>query len=373
MVKDYYGTLGIAPGASQEEVKQAYRRLAREYHPDIRKDDPHANERFKEINEAYYVLGDPDRRLQYDRFGQVGDMPARDFGRDFGDLFSPFDDLFEMFFGGRGRSAVQPREDEAAAGADLRYDLEVSLEEAARGTEKTITFSRLDTCAVCFGTGRERGSTPETCPTCQGAGELRYRQQTVFGSFTQVTTCRDCGGRGTVIRHPCRECGGTGRREAGRELSVQVPPGVDTGTRLRLRGEGEGGIHGGPRGDLYVIVHVRRHPVFTREGADLSCEVPISMLQAALGDEIRIPGIDGETTLAIPPGTQPGTRLRLRGQGMPEPRGGRGDLYARLRVEIPPDLTPEQRQKLMELADLRGERVRPQKRSLWKKMKDLLP
>ncbi|KRT77240.1 MAG: chaperone protein DnaJ, molecular chaperone DnaJ [Armatimonadetes bacterium CSP1-3] len=372
MAKDYYTVLGVPRGASQGEVKQTYRRLAREYHPDVRKDDPQANERFKEINEAYYVLGDPDRRSQYDRFGQVGDMPARDFGRDFGDLFSPFDDLFDMFFGRGARTTARPQQDQAIGGAHLRHDLEISLEEAAHGTEKAITFSRLDTCTVCFGTGRERGSAPETCPTCRGTGELRYQQQTVFGHFTQVVTCRECGGRGTVIRHPCRECGGTGRREAARELTVQVPPGVDSGTRLRIPSEGEGGIHGGIRGDLYVVVHVRPHPVFAREGSDLYCEVPISMVQAALGDEISVPGIDDPTTMAIPPGTQPGTRLRLRGQGMPDLRGGRGDLYVRLGVEIPKDLTSEQHQVLLQLADLRGERVRPQKRSLWKKMKDLL-
>jgi len=372
MAKDYYAILGVPRGASQEEVKQAYRRLAREYHPDVRKDDPQANERFKEINEAYYVLGDPDRRSQYDRYGRVGDMPARDFGRDFGDLLSPFDDLFDMFFGRGGRPSARPREEEAVDGADLRYDLEISLEEAARGVEKTISFSRLDTCTACFGTGRERGSAPETCPTCRGSGELRYQQQTVFGYFTQVVTCRQCGGRGTVLRHPCRECGGSGRREATRELIVKVPPGVDTGTRLRIAGEGEGGIHGGARGDLHVIVRVKPHPLFTREGADLFAEASISMLQAALGDQISLPTIDGTTTLAIPPGTQPGTRLRLRGHGMPDLRGGRGDLYVRLRVEIPRDLTAEQRRLLLQLAELRGERVQPQKRSLWKKMKELL-
>jgi len=368
MAKDYYDILGVPRGATQDQVKQAYRRLAREHHPDVRKDDPQANERFKEINEAYYVLGDPDRRLQYDRFGQVGEMPASGFG----DAFSPFDDLFEMFFGRGPRTATRTAEDEALRGADLRYDLEVTLEEAARGVERTITFERLETCTTCFGTGRERGASPETCPTCRGAGEVRYQQQTVFGYFTQVATCRDCGGRGTILRHPCKECQGTGRRAGSRDLVVKVPPGADSGTRLRLPGEGEGGVHGGARGDLYVVIHVRPHPVFAREGADLFCEVPITMVQAAVGDEIAVPGIEEPTTLPIPPGTQPGVRLRLKGKGMPDLRGGRGDLYVRLRVEIPTDLSAEQQQTLLRLAELRGEQVRPQKRSLWKKMKGLL-
>ncbi|MBI3975811.1 MAG: molecular chaperone DnaJ [Armatimonadetes bacterium] len=367
MAKDYYAILGIGQGATQNEVKAAYRRLAREFHPDVRKDDPQADERFKEINEAYYVLGDPDRRSQYDRFGQVGEMPAQGFG----DIFSPFDDLFEVFFGRRGRAA-RARGAEAVGGADLRFDLAISLEEAATGVERTITLPRLETCPVCFGTGRERGGSPETCPTCRGAGELRYAQQTVFGHFTQVVTCRECGGRGTILRHPCPECEGTGRRETTRELTVKVPPGVDDGTRLRLPAEGEGGVRGGGRGDLYVVIRVAPHPTFTREGSDLFTEVPLTMLQAALGDEISVPGLDGAIPVAIPPGTQPGARLRLRDRGMPDLRGGKGDLYVRLRVVIPTDLTPPQRQTLLALADLRGEKVRPQRRSLWKKMKDLL-
>jgi molecular chaperone DnaJ len=367
MARDYYAILGVQRGATQDEVKQAYRRLAREHHPDVRKDDPQAEERFKEINEAYHVLGDPDRRSHYDRYGEIGQIPAQDLR----DVFSPFDDLFDMFFGGRGRTA-RLREEEAVGGADLRYDLEISLEEAARGVEQTITLHRLETCPVCFGTGRERGATPETCPTCRGAGELRYQQQTVFGYFTQVVTCRECGGRGTIMRHPCQECAGIGRKEAVRELSVKVPSGVDSGMRLRLPGEGEGGLHGGGRGDLYVVVHVRPHRTFTREGSDLLCEVPISMVAAALGDEISVPGLAEPIPVAIPPGTQPGARLRLRGKGMPDLRGGTGDLYVRLRVEIPKDLTPEQQKALLHLADLRGEKVQPQKRSLWRKMKGLL-
>jgi len=367
MAKDYYAILGIEQNATQDQVKAAYRRLAREFHPDVRKDDPQAEERFKQINEAYYVLGDPDRRSQYDRFGQVGEMPAGGVG----DIFSPFDDLFEVFFGRRGRAA-RTGVDEAAGGADLRLDLEISLEEAASGVERGVTVPRLETCPVCFGTGREKGASPETCPTCRGSGELRYGQQTVFGAFTQVVTCRECGGRGVIVRHPCPECQGTGRREQTRDLTVTIPPGVDEGSRLRLPGEGEGGIRGGARGDLYVVIHVTPHRTFQREGADLFADVPITMLQAALGDEMEVPGLDGRIPIAIPPGTQPGARLRLRDHGMPDLRGGKGDLYVRLRVTIPTDLPAAQRDALVALAALRGETVRPQKRSLWKKMKGLL-
>jgi molecular chaperone DnaJ len=368
MAKDFYAILGIEQAATQDQVKAAYRRLAREFHPDVRKDDPQAEERFKQINEAYYVLGDPERRSQYDRFGQVGEMPAGGFG----DIFSPFDDLFEIFFGRHGRGTTRARSEESVGGADLRLDLEISLEEAAGGMERVVSVPRLETCPICFGTGREKGSALETCPTCRGAGELRYGQQTVFGTFTQVVTCRECGGRGTIIRHPCPKCDGTGRRETTPELTVKVPPGVDDGMRLRVPGEGEGGIRGGARGDLYVVIHVTPHRTFQREGADLFTEVPITMLQAALGDELEVPGLDGKISVAIPPGTQPGARLRLRDRGMPELRGGKGDLYVRLRVTVPTDLTAPQRDALVALAGLRGEKVRPQKRSLWKKMKDLL-
>ncbi|MDR7490801.1 MAG: molecular chaperone DnaJ [Armatimonadota bacterium] len=371
MAKDYYATLGIRRDASQEEIKQAYRRLAREYHPDVRRDDPQANERFKEINEAYAVLSDPARRAQYDRFGRVDEVPAVDPT----DLFGSFDDLFDMFFGGgprRTRTRVRPvEEEEAVAGADLRAEVEVTLEEAASGVERTLTLTRLETCPVCFGTGREPNTSVETCPTCAGTGQVRYHHQTVFGYLTQVVTCRQCGGRGRVVRHPCRACGGAGRREAERQVTVRIPPGVETGTRLRVPEEGEAGVRGGPRGDLYVVVRVLPHPRFTRQGRDLICEVPVSMLQAALGDEIEIPALGETLRIAIPPGTQPGATLRLRGQGMPDLQGGRGDLYVRLRVEIPRDLTPEQRRLLKQVADLRGERVQPQRPSLWKKMKDL--
>ncbi|MDQ7843759.1 MAG: molecular chaperone DnaJ [Armatimonadota bacterium] len=363
-MRDYYAVLGVDRDASQDEIKQAFRRLARQYHPDVKKDDPQADERFKEINEAYQVLSDPERRAHYDRFGTVP-SPGADL-RDTG--FGPFEDLFDMFFGRRER--VSPEAPER--GADLRYDLELTLEEAAAGVEKTVEITRLDTCPSCFGTGAERGSAPETCTTCRGAGEVRYAQRTIFGSFTQVTTCPTCGGSGKVIPRPCRTCRGSGRAEQRRTLSVKVPAGVDHGMRLRLAGEGESGARGGPRGDLYVFIHLKPHPVFERRGRDLFSSFEISMTQAALGAEVQIPTLEGPVAHRIPAGVQPGDVLTLKGKGMPDARGGRGDLHVRLDVRVPTDLSAEERQVLLQFARLRGEQVAPPRKKLSARVKDLL-
>ena len=365
-MRDYYEVLGVGRGASPEEIKRAFRRLAREHHPDVKKDDPEA-ERFKEINEAYQVLSDPERRAQYDQFGTAQPFgPGRR-----GEGFGPFEDIFDMFFGRRPGAAAAGR-DEAEPGADLRADLDLTLEEAATGVEKHIEVTRLDTCPVCFGTGAERGSAPEKCPTCGGAGEVRYSQRTIFGSFTQIGTCETCGGAGTVIRNPCKTCGGSGRTEATKPLSVKVPAGVDNGIRLRLAGEGEAGRRGGARGDLYVFVRVKPHPVFERRGRDLFCRIPISMTQAALGDEVNVPSLDGPQRQAIPPGVQPGAMITLRGKGMPDHRGGRGDLHVRLDVQVPTDLSAEQRKTLLAFAGQRGEQIKPQRKKITDKVKELL-
>lgn len=364
-MRDYYEVLGVDHGATQDQIKQAFRRLAREHHPDVRKDDPKADERFKEINEAYQVLSDPERRAQYDRYGTVPRIPAVD-PRESG--FGPFEDFFDMFFGRRATSADR---DAPERGADLGYDLEVTLDDAASGVEKTIEVARLETCPSCFGTGAERGSSPERCPTCQGAGEVRVSQRTVFGAFTQISTCHTCAGSGTVLRHPCRQCRGSGRAEVRKTLTISVPQGVDTGMRLRVPEEGEAGVRGGARGDLYVVVHVRPHPVFQRRGKDLSCAVSISIYQAALGDEVDIPTLDGPLTHPVPAGVQPGTVLTLKGKGMPDSHR-RGDLHVRLDVRVPTDVTAEERQLLQRLALLRGRSVKPQRRKVADKVKDLL-
>ena len=366
-MRDYYEILGMDRNASQEEIKRAFRRLARESHPDVKKNDPQADDRFKEINEAYQILSDPARRAQYDRFGTVQPHPPADDLRDVG--FGPFEDIVEMFF---GRRPTRAEREAPERGGDLRYDLEVTLEEAAAGVEKEIDVQRLDTCPSCFGTGAERGSAPETCPTCRGAGEVRYAQRTMFGSFTQITPCNTCGGAGTVLRNPCKQCRGSGRAEVRRTLTVNVPPGVDEATRLRLAGEGEAGARGGGRGNLYVFVHLRPHPVFERRGRDLRCAILISMTQAALGDEVDVPTLDGPLPHVVPAGTQPGAVLTLRGKGMPDPRGGRGDLHVRLDVRVPTDLSSEERRLLMQLAKLRGEQIKPQRKKLSDKVKELL-
>ena len=365
-MRDYYEVLGVDRGASPEEIKRAFRRLAREHHPDVKKDDPEA-ERFKEINEAYQVLSDPERRAQYDQFGTTQPLGPNRRGEGFG----PFEDIFDMFFGRQPGAAAAARS-EAERGADLRYDLELALEEAASGLEKHVEVTRLDTCPTCFGTGAERGSAPEKCPTCGGAGEVRYSQRTIFGSFTQIGTCETCGGAGTVIRNPCKTCRGLGRTETMKSLSVKVPAGVDNGMRLRLAGEGEAGRRGGERGDLYVFIHVRPHAVFERRGRDLYCSIPISIVQAALGDEVEIPSLDGPQRHAVPAGAQPGTVMTLRGIGMPDPRGGRGDLHVRLDVHVPTDLSAEQRKTLLEFSRQRGEHVKPQRKKITDKVKELL-
>jgi molecular chaperone DnaJ len=368
--RDLYEILGVDRRATQDEIRQAFRRLAREAHPDVRRDDPHATERFKEINEAYQVLSDPAKRGQYDRFGRVGaGVPAGE--------ASPFDDIFEVFFGGRPGGHAADRQG-PERGADLRYDLEITLEDVARGVERTISVARLETCPACFGTGAERGSKPEPCATCGGTGEARHVQRTMFGMMTQIGPCPRCGGTGVYIAHPCARCRGAGRTEVAREVTVAIPAGIDDGAHLRLAGEGEAGARGGPRGDLYVVVHVAPHPVFARRGRDLFADVEISMVQAALGGEVTVKGLERAETAPIPPGTQPGEVITLRGRGLPDARGGRGHLHLTARVAIPTRLTAEQR-ALLEAFDGRGgERpARPGKRPggrkpILHKVKDLL-
>jgi molecular chaperone DnaJ len=335
---DYYETLGVGRDADEVELKKAYRQLALKHHPDRNPGDREAEERFKAINEAYAVLSDPDKRAQYDRFGRV-DLSGVDLGG-FGGLF---EDLFEGFFGaGAGRAGARTR---ARRGDDLRYDLEISLEEAATGVEMRLQIPRLEGCDACKGSGVTPGSKKTACPTCRGAGQLRYQQ----GFLTVARTCPHCHGEGQVNKNPCKECAGEGRVTRERALKVRIPPGADEGTQLRLTGEGEGGLRGGPAGDLYVVVHVREHAFFARRGMELHGTVPLTVPQAALGAEVDVPVLEGTAKLEVPPGTQNGDVLRLRGKGMPALQGrGRGDACYHVVVEIPTRLTARQRELLEE-------------------------
>jgi len=335
--RDYYEILGVPRTADEGELKKAFRQLALKHHPDRNPGDKGAEGRFKEINEAYAVLSDPDKRAQYDRFGRV-DLPP---GVDLGGVSVLFEDLFEGFFGGArpgGRSRVR-------RGDDLRYDLEITLEEAAKGLETRLQIPRLEACDVCKASGVEPGSKRVACPTCRGRGQIRYQQ----GFLTVARTCSHCGGEGQVTQHPCQACGGAGRVERERTLKVRIPSGVDESAQLRVAGEGEGGPGGGPPGDLYVVLHVRPHAFFTRQGNELHCALPLTFPQAALGAEVDVPVLDGVAPLKVPGGSQNGDVLRLRGKGMPGLHGrGRGDACYTVVVEVPRTLTGKQRDLLEE-------------------------
>jgi molecular chaperone DnaJ len=365
--RDYYDVLGVGRSASDEEIKKAYRRLAMKYHPDRNPGDKSAEEHFKEASEAYQVLGDSDRRAQYDRFGHAAFEPGSGFGgfdfsaAGFEDVFS---DIFGDFFGtARGRGRTRARR-----GEDLRYDLEIGFEEAIAGTTKVISVPRLGTCEACNGEGTKGGVARATCSACRGSGQLRFQQ----GFFTIAKTCGQCNGQGTVIRDPCRSCGGSGVMQKTQSLNIKIPAGVDSGSRLKLRSEGEGGRNGGPPGDLYVVINVREHPLFSRHENDIICEVPISFAQAALGAEIDVPTLEGRIKMTIHQGTQSGTVLRLKGKGAPDLRGGRrGDELVRVIVETPRKLTHRQRQLLEEFARSSGEEVHPLSKGFLDKVKEM--
>ncbi len=365
--RDYYDILSVSRDAGAEEIKRAYRKLALQYHPDRNPGDHEAEEQFKEAAEAYEVLRDSEKRQIYDRFGHAG-LEGRGFTgfRGFEDIFSSFGDIFEDFFGfGNRRGRTRAR-----GGASLRYDLEVTLEEAFSGKEQELTFDRWQACDQCRGSGLAPGSSLQTCSTCRGNGQVVRSQ----GFFQISTTCPACQGEGRIVSDPCKGCGGAGRVKAERKIMVRIPPGVDNGSQLRLRAEGEPGEHGGPAGDLIVVIHVRPHDFLAREGDDLICEVPISFVQAALGDIIPIPVIGEEEpfSLEIPAGTQPGEVLKIRDRGMPSlrNRNSRGDLYAKIAVKIPTRLNERQKELLQALADSEGVALSAKKKppSLWKRL-----
>jgi molecular chaperone DnaJ len=348
--RDLYSVLGVERGATDAEIKRAFRRLAQQWHPDVNQDAA-AAERFKEINEAYQVLSDPQRRQQYDTFGRagLGGFGTGDGGAGF-EGFGGFGDIFDAFFGGAAAGARRGR---PQAGADLRYDLRITFEEALRGTEKEIEFPVLAGCDVCHGSGAKPGTSSSTCPQCNGRGEVRSVRQTMLGQMVNVSTCPRCRGDGRIVETPCEKCRGDGRVETRRKLRVTIPPGIDEGHQIRLSNEGEVGPRGGPAGSLYVAVHVAEHPMLRREGTELVYETDISIAQAALGTTLQVPTIDGDEEVEIKPGTQPGTEIRLRGKGVPHLRraGSRGDLHVFVNVAVPTKLNRRQRELLEELAD----------------------
>ncbi len=378
--RDYYQVLGVERGASESDLKKAYRELALESHPDRNPDDPGAEERFKELSEAYAVLSDSEKRMRYDRFGHQGIAgPGQGGPGDFGDLggFTDlFNDLFGDIFGSPGGFGRGSGRGHGHRGADLRYNLPIDLNDVLTGTEASIKIPKMRSCETCSGSGAREGRPPKTCERCRGIGQIAFQQ----GFFRVNRPCDVCGGAGEVISDPCRDCRGNGRVEGQQTISVKIPAGVDDGSRLRLVAEGEAGIAGGPPGDLYVILSIASHPLFERDGRDLRCEVPVPFVMACLGGEITAPSLEGRIEVRVPEGTQSGQILRLRGKGLPplQPRADagqlermRGDIYVQIFVEVPTHLTARQRELLEEFGAESGTEISPVTKGFMEKLRDL--
>ena len=367
--RDYYEVLGVSRGATAEDLKRAFRKLAMQFHPDRNPDNPTAAERFKECSEAYEVLSDPDKRRSYDMFGHAGVTAGA--GSGFGGFEGfGFGDIFDTFFGGGAAGSRTRRQ--STRGEDLRYDLTITFEEAFTGIEKVVDLPRLVPCQTCAGSGAQPGTGTETCSACGGAGQVRRQAQSIFGSVVNITTCPSCGGEGRILRTPCQDCRGQGRLQQQRRLRISIPPGVDNGSQVRLSGEGEAGFRGGPPGDLYVVLRVKPHPQLRRQDQDTVYELRVNMMQATLGDTIEVPTLDGAVEITIPAGTQYGQTFRLPGKGMPSLRSGRrGDQFVTVQVVVPKDLNSEQKALLRKVGGLTG---KPEKvsRGFFEKLRDAI-
>ncbi len=374
--RDYYEVLGVSKGASEDEIKKAYKKLARKYHPDMNPGDKEAEEKFKEVNEANEVLSDPDKKARYDQFGFAGVDPSYGAGAggpgwgdgaagfDFGDL----GDIFGSFFGGGFGGAQRRNPNAPQRGESIRAAVTVTFTEAAFGCEKEITVERSEQCPTCKGNGCAAGTTPEVCPTCHGSGSVQTRRQTPMGVFASTAPCSKCGGTGRIIHQPCPDCHGQGRIRKRRSIKVNIPAGIDDGQTISLRGQGHAGKNGGPSGDLLITVMVQPHEIFRREGTSVFCEAPITYAQAVLGGTLEIPTIDGKVKYDIPEGTQTGSVFRLRGKGIPVLNGrGRGDQYVTVTIETPKNLNKEQKEALKKFSDLLGESNYEKRKSFFKK------
>ena len=373
--RDYYEVLGVSRGASEDEIKKAYKKMARKYHPDLNPGDKSAEEKFKEVNEAYEVLSDADKKARYDQYGHAGVDPnfgAGGFGGgfdgsfDFGDL----GDIFGSFFGGGFGGGRRTNPNAPQRGESIRMSIAISFEEAAFGCEKAVTVERYETCDTCHGNGCAPGTSPEVCPDCHGTGTVQVRRQTPMGVFATSAPCAKCGGKGRIIHQPCKDCRGSGMVRKKKTIQASIPAGIDNGQTISIRGQGNAGKNGGPAGDLLITITVRPHELFRREGTSVLCEAPITFTQAVLGAELEIPTIDGKVKYTLPEGTQSGTTFRLKGKGIPSINGrGRGDQYVTVYIETPKNLNKEQKEALKKFAETMGESNYEEQKKFFKKFK----
>lgn len=372
--KDFYEVLGVPKGASDDEIKKAYRKLAKEYHPDMNPGDKKAEAKFKEVGEAYEILSEPQKRARYDQFGHAGVDPSYGAGAGgFGGGFEDIDlgDLFGSFFGGFGGSTRTRNPSGPIRGRDIGLTLSLSFEEAALGCQKDISIPHLETCESCAGSGAKKGTTPDACATCGGSGSVRATERTMLGTMQVQKTCPHCAGKGKIIKEPCSDCSGQGRVRKQRKLTVTVPAGINHGQTFTLRGQGDAGLNGGPAGDANITVSVRPDAVFERDGYDIWCDIPITFMQAALGDEITVPTLEGKVKYNIPEGTQPQTVFRLKGRGVPFINGrGKGDQFVRVAVEVPKSLNSKQKQALRDFEGTLSDRNYEKRKSFFERIKD---